>query len=293
MSVYFKVNSGVRQGSILSPALFNLYINRLILDLRVCSSGCHVNNCFIGCIFYADDILLLSASVGGLQELLNVVCDQSVSDLSLKFNCAKSFCIAFGQNYDTSISDMKLGNNTIGWSTSIKYLGLSLFSGLSVVVDDSIIRRKFYASCNAILSNSVGQSDLTRLFLLETYCLPILCYCTMAINVSQKSVHSFNVCWNMMFRRIFNFNKWESVSLFIAGIGRLNFTYLYQWLQFKMLKKFLLHSAFVVKHLLQCYLIESDFIEMCHRYDISLTMPLNVTKIALTEHFWSAVGFVS
>jgi len=107
---------------------------------------------------------LLSASVGGLQELFNV-CDQSVSDLSLKFNCVRSFCIAFGQTYNTPISDMKLGNNIIGWSTSIKYLGLSLVSSRSASVDDYLIRRTFYASCNAILSNSVGQSELTRLFL--------------------------------------------------------------------------------------------------------------------------------
>jgi len=60
-----------------------------------------------------------------------------------------------------------------------------------------------------------------------------------------------------MYRRLLNYNKWESVSLFIAGIGRLNFTYLYQWWQIKMLKKFMLHSAFVVKHL-----IEPQFIEI-------------------------------
>jgi len=63
----------------------------------------------------------------------------------------------------------------------------------------------------------------------------------------------------MIYWQIFTINKSESVSLFIT---RLNFTYLFQWLQFKMLKKFVLHSAFVVKPLLQYYLIESDFIEM-------------------------------
>jgi len=64
---------------------------------------------------------------------------------------------------------MKLGNNTVGWSVSIKYLGLSLLSGHSVTVDDSITRSKFYASCDAILSNTIiGQSDLPRLYLLET-----------------------------------------------------------------------------------------------------------------------------
>jgi len=104
---------------------------------------------------------LLSASVGGLQELLNVgLCDQSVSDLSLKFNCAKSFSIAFGQNYETHISDMKLSNNMIGWSTSIKYLGLSLVTDRSVIVDDSLIRRKFYASCNATLSSLTVLGNL-------------------------------------------------------------------------------------------------------------------------------------
>ena len=87
----------------------------------------------------------------------------------------------------------------------MKYLGLTLISGQSIAVDDISIKRKFYVSCNAILSNSARQSELTRLFLLETYCLPILTYCTMAIDVSRKVLNAFNVCWNMMYRRVFNF----------------------------------------------------------------------------------------
>ena len=63
-------------------------------------------------------------------------------------------------------------------------------------------------------------------------------------------------------------------------------------LEFKMLKKFVYHSAFVVRHLLQCYLIESDFAAMCRKYDVSFTMPINAIKNALTEHFWSAVGLL-
>ena len=112
-------------------------------------SCCHKNNCCIVCTFYADDILLLSASVAGLQALLNV-CDQSISDLSLKFNCRKSLGIAFGPKHDTVIADMKLGESTICWSSSIKYLGLPLLSSPSVVVDDTLVKRKCYARCNEI-----------------------------------------------------------------------------------------------------------------------------------------------
>ena len=66
---------------------------------------------------------------------------------------------------------------------------------------------------------------------------------------------------------------------------------MFQWLQFKMLKKFVLYSVFVVKQLLQCYLIESDFIEMGRGFDVCFIMSLNAVEIVLTGHFWSAVGF--
>ena len=52
---------------------------------------------FIGCIMYADDLLLLSASVVDLQIMLDK-CDVCGNELGIKFNSNKSKCIFIGPN---------------------------------------------------------------------------------------------------------------------------------------------------------------------------------------------------
>ena len=42
-----------------------------IINLRVLSVGCNVNGCYIGCLMYADDLILLSATMNGLQAMRN------------------------------------------------------------------------------------------------------------------------------------------------------------------------------------------------------------------------------
>jgi len=71
ISQSFNVKAGVRQGSLLSSSLFNVFVNVFISKLRNAGFGCIVNRTYIGCILYADDIILLSATVTGLQSMLD------------------------------------------------------------------------------------------------------------------------------------------------------------------------------------------------------------------------------
>ena len=58
LSSSFKVKNGVRQGAVLSPTLFSLYINSLMMKLEKSGLGCHVKNHYYGSAAYTDDIIL-------------------------------------------------------------------------------------------------------------------------------------------------------------------------------------------------------------------------------------------
>ena len=93
-SAYFNVSNGVRQGGVLSPNLFAIYVDDLSQDLAMCKSGCYIDDQCINPVMYADDICLLAPSAIGLQRMLDVCFDFSISN-DIKFNTIKFVCIVF------------------------------------------------------------------------------------------------------------------------------------------------------------------------------------------------------
>ena len=57
--------------------------------LQYSGSGCYINNCFTGGLAYADHLILLHASLRGLQKLLNV-CYNVACLFDIVFNVTKS-----------------------------------------------------------------------------------------------------------------------------------------------------------------------------------------------------------
>ena len=68
LSDSFPVTSGVKQGGVISPKLFTLYVNDLLVLLRKTRVGCHIDSTFVGAIMFADDLAFLSPSRGGIAQ---------------------------------------------------------------------------------------------------------------------------------------------------------------------------------------------------------------------------------
>ena len=86
---------------------FNIFINELIVTLRSSGHGYYISDIFCGCIFFANDILLLSASLYKLQLMLNICVDFAVEN-DTKFNHLKSHVFQCSMNDDVSLLLPKL-----------------------------------------------------------------------------------------------------------------------------------------------------------------------------------------
>ena len=77
--------NGTRQGSILSPALFAVYVDDLLVELRKLGIGCQVAGVYMGAVGFCDDLLLLAPTRDGMQVMLDT-CHRFASKYNLQFS---------------------------------------------------------------------------------------------------------------------------------------------------------------------------------------------------------------
>ena len=96
--LFFTITNSVRQGGILLPKLFSIYMDDLSKMLSDSGMGCYVDNVCVNHVFYADDLCLMASCAIALQQLLNI-CHRYSIIVDLNFNALKSFCFAFTPNF--------------------------------------------------------------------------------------------------------------------------------------------------------------------------------------------------
>ena len=139
--VLFFIKAGVRQGGVLSPHLFSLYIDGLICALENSGLGCSVHGVYMGCIVYADDIFLISHSLNSMQLMLDI-CSSEIAKLHLKFNTKKSVALRMGPRFNYECAPLVLDGlnlSFVAWLdilvslSSLKVAGNAMFNSIRFI----------------------------------------------------------------------------------------------------------------------------------------------------------------
>ena len=152
VSTNFPINNGVKQGAVLSAILFCVYINDLFQILRRNKSGCWVDGQFYGILGYADDIMLISPTIDGLQDMINQSANFMRShNLTFSTNQdpkkCKTKCIAFTKR-ERDLKPLSLNGNCLPWVTSVKHLGTQIENRLNGMSKDLMEKRAMFINRN-------------------------------------------------------------------------------------------------------------------------------------------------
>jgi hypothetical protein len=128
----WRLCNGVRQGGIISPILFNFYIDSVLRDISEMPIGCKLVNIRHNIQGYADDLTVLAPTGHGLQLIIDKL-GEKIQALSLTLNEKKSVCMIFaskGNEKYLDVPDFILKGNKLNIVDEYKYLGIILTSDL-------------------------------------------------------------------------------------------------------------------------------------------------------------------
>ena len=211
MYFFSSISNDVRQGGVLSPKLFSVYIDDLSDKLVKCNVGCYIDNLCMNHVMYPDDICLMAPSPAALQELIDICYDFSVQNY-LSFNFSKSYCMVFKpKSFKLSCPRLYMDKQLLKYTDDNKYLGFTFSSDQED--DKDLLRqlRLLYTKSNRLLRLFYHCSTDVKISLFRCYCTCI--YCPFLWTHYKKSTCSkLRVAFNNAYRRLLKSPPQSSAS---------------------------------------------------------------------------------
>ena len=196
----FNVTNGVRQGGVLSPLLFSVYIDDLLAELKKSGIGCYIGNRFYGVIGYADDLVLLCPTKEGLRQMIKI-CEKYAIDHDIRFNGKKSQLLVFG-NLTTQPVNITVNGEPVPVFDDALHLGNSISTNnIYKSIDYGIT--KFNSSFNYFMSTFGKCQRYVKNRLFTQYCMSL--YGSQLWPLWDKNnLNKICVQWRKALRRVWN-----------------------------------------------------------------------------------------
>ena len=195
------MSNGVKQGGILSPLLFNIYLMPLFNSIQKSSIGCYMGNLPANIFGYADDIVILAPTIYALKKLI-LLCEQYSDIYNLKFNTEKSKLMSFFnerlkinvKNINVRLNGIKIEN-----VTSYKHLGVEMVNK-NFLIDYNSIIKDMKVKSNIIMREFSYQTTQTRIKLFNTHCMSL--YGCVLWDLQGKDINNVEVAWRKCARYV-------------------------------------------------------------------------------------------
>ena len=140
-------------------------------------------------------------------------CANYCKTFGLSFNPKKSKVMMFSKANikNELIEPIYLNGMAIDYTEKIKYLGTTILSNSGFSFSAAPELQSFYRSVNSILNVVKKPDEVTQMHLLFANCVPILSHASAVKEFSAREMMSCNTAVNDAIRKIFSFQRWESI----------------------------------------------------------------------------------
>ena len=196
----FATSNGVKQGGILSPILFSIYMDELLYRLKNASVGCYIGNMFLGGLGYADDLCLLAPSRGSISFMLNI-CEKFGAEYDVLFNSQKSHLVLYGtgSRYE-DMPPLSLNGESLKVQATATHLGHIIGNNNMNNIAVSNAKRDIVWRTNYVLSKFGFCNSNVRSFMFRTYCTSF--YGSPLWRLNSPAVNKFYATWRKCVRKI-------------------------------------------------------------------------------------------
>ena len=184
------VNIDTRQGRLSSLLLSNIFYQGLIYKLSSQHYGIiSISMEYYTVFCYADNLILTSLAVTGLQSLLDISRDYITSH-GLSFNPPKTTCTTFGTTHHAVKPRWNLNREKLKQDDAVTYLGTCLSNQTRDHIDSRITaaKRAFYGLQGAGLC-ARGANPFAIAHIYNTVIQPILTYGCSTLNLKHTDIN--------------------------------------------------------------------------------------------------------